>query len=116
APDAPAVLRRAGAASADDDRVGRALGGALHLLHHDVVLPVVAEVVVVAEASAGRGDPGQLGPRLVLGRGAPAAAVVVAVTRGPDDELVEVSVIPAHCHLDGPVELAQGHAARDLEP
>src|SRR5262249_58845901 len=52
-PDPAAVLGRAGAATTGTPRVRHLRFGDEHVLHQDVVLPVVAEVVGVAQPVAG---------------------------------------------------------------
>src|SRR5438067_12750818 len=76
APWPAAVLRRAGAASAGAHRVGSPRLSGQELLHHDLVTPVVTEVVHVEERGAHLNQIPEASWSFVPGRVAPTFAII----------------------------------------
>src|SRR4029077_11290813 len=102
APDAAAVVGRGGTPPPRATRVPRGLVMVENLLHPDVVVPVVAEIVGVAQLAVDRG--GDLFQRHRLFR-----AVTQVGGGGPETavggfEDVQVAVVPAECDLDDGVQ------------
>jgi len=116
-PDPAAVLRRrlpppAGAARVSDPGLGRH-----DLLHHDVVPPVVTEIVDVHDLRLfGRGDLSQGDGALVL----PLRPVVIVVRCAelPAHRLERVQVIamPVEGDLDDLMQQVQPHGTGNLDP
>jgi len=114
APHPTAVLRRATALASEAHGVAPAGIGREHLLEDDVVLPVIAEVVDVADALSG--FPEQVGDRdsaLVAVTEFRVGQPVVDATRF---EGMEVVVLPPHRDLDHVVEPAEPHGGGHEQP
>ena len=83
--------------------------------HHHLVLPGVAEVIVVAEPLTGVRDVGELELDFMQFFVGPVLEVH-PVQGVPDPELVKVAVRPAHRLLEDHVELVEPERAGDKHP
>ncbi len=117
--DAAAILRRAGPLARDQRRVGLLRVERLDLLDDDLVLPIVAEVVDVAEAlDAPLDQRAELDVAVVVGGLVARPGIVVGLTIAAvaDLELMQVVVLPAHRRLDDPVQHVQAAVGGDADP
>jgi len=113
APDAAAVVGRGGTPPTRAPRVPRRLVVVEYLLHQDVVVPVVAEVVGVAQRAVQRG--GDLLQRHRCFRAATQVGVGGTETAVGGFEDVQVAVVPAECDLDDGVQPGEADVGGHLE-
>jgi hypothetical protein len=111
-----AVLRGTGPLTVETHRMLQGLRNILHRLHHDLVVPSVAEVVFVEEPGPGLeefgNDRGVFVDRVLI-------TVVVFIERlkplSGDLEAVEVAVPPPHSRLENGMERGQTYGPRNLQ-
>ena len=112
-PGAAAVLWRAGALGDDQDRVGDVRVGVEQVFDDDLVLPVVAEVVGVAEASAEVDELAECDLALVA---EPELGIGVAELLLAEGEHVHVVVLPAERCLEDLVQVIEAGVGAEMQP
>src|SRR6201995_725336 len=114
APNAAAIFRRTVALAGDAGGIGLAVDGGLDFLDGRRVVPIVAEIVDIAEAGDAGFEHAAQGQAVLVGDVIDGAAV--AILSAVDVEGMEVAALPTHRCLDRLMQRAERHRAGHEEP
>jgi hypothetical protein len=117
AADAPTVLRRTGAATAEADGEENVSRQRHHPLHRQLMLPIIPKVVGVPKpASLAEGQLVEGEGPWIRDRRIAVLGIRILVPRLTDLKLVEMVVLPAHNRLQDLVQVVERAPTRDGDP